>query len=170
MNGSHYLVISGIVGGVIGSLLTALLVSPVTAGRDKFGEIECTKLTVVDAEGVSRIMLTVDTRDLVANLKKSGVILFAHDILGAGITACGKDGERQADLRSEWGSFQEAIGEHGGRVVVWGKDGEVMVELRSDEQGGVIDVRGKGRGAVNIDIDEHGNGAVSILDKNGDRQ
>ena len=41
MNTKHYLIISGIVGGVIGSLFTALLVSPVTAQRDKFGEIEC---------------------------------------------------------------------------------------------------------------------------------
>lgn len=47
MKTKHYLVLSGIMGGVIGSLLTALLVSPVTAERDKFGEIECTKLTIV---------------------------------------------------------------------------------------------------------------------------
>ena len=40
MNTKYNLVISGIVGGVIGSLFTALLVSPVTAQRDKFGEIE----------------------------------------------------------------------------------------------------------------------------------
>ena len=54
MNGKRYLVISGIVGGVIGSLLTALLVSPVTAQRDKFGEIECTSLRIVDANGIAR--------------------------------------------------------------------------------------------------------------------
>lgn len=47
MNTKHFVVISGIVGGVIGSLLTAMLVPPVTAERDKFGEIECTKLTIV---------------------------------------------------------------------------------------------------------------------------
>ena len=51
MNTRHYLVISGIVGGVIGSLLTALLVSPVTAQRDKFGVIECSELRVIDADG-----------------------------------------------------------------------------------------------------------------------
>ncbi|MDE0184748.1 MAG: hypothetical protein OXP71_04750 [Candidatus Poribacteria bacterium] len=53
----HYLVISGIVGGVIGSLLTALLVSPVTAQRDKFDTLQCSKLEVVDANGVARVVL-----------------------------------------------------------------------------------------------------------------
>ncbi len=51
MNTKHYLVTSGIVGGDIGSLLTALLVSPVTADRDEVGVIECTELRVVDAKG-----------------------------------------------------------------------------------------------------------------------
>ena len=60
MNTKHYLVMSGIVGGVIGSLLTALLVSPVTAQRDKFGEIECKGLRVVDEDGVARVMLDVE--------------------------------------------------------------------------------------------------------------
>ena len=62
MNTKHYLVISGIVGGVMGSLLTALLVSPVTAQRDrfdKFGHIECTSLSVVDVEGKSRVFLAI---------------------------------------------------------------------------------------------------------------
>ena len=60
MNTKHYLVISGIVGGVIGSLLTPLLVSPVTAQRDNFGEIECTMLTVVDKLGYTQIQLGYD--------------------------------------------------------------------------------------------------------------
>ena len=51
MNTKHYFIISGIIGGVIGSLLTAMLISPVTADREKFGEIGCTSLKVVDAEG-----------------------------------------------------------------------------------------------------------------------
>lgn len=58
MNTKYYLAISGIVGGIIGSLLTALLVPPVTAQRDKFGHIECTKLTVVDGEGTARVVMS----------------------------------------------------------------------------------------------------------------
>ena len=60
MNTKHYLIVSGIIGGVIGSLLTALLVSPATAQRDKFEHIECTSLSVVDAEGKERIRLNTN--------------------------------------------------------------------------------------------------------------
>lgn len=60
MNTKHYLVMSGIVGGIIGSLLTTLFVSPVTAQRDNFGDIECTKLTVADAGGTLRAVLGID--------------------------------------------------------------------------------------------------------------
>ena len=32
-------------------------VQPVTAQRDKFGDIECTSLKVVDADGIARVIL-----------------------------------------------------------------------------------------------------------------
>ena len=39
--------------GMVGAMM-----SPLTAERDKFGEIECTRLTVVDADGKMRVLLT----------------------------------------------------------------------------------------------------------------
>ena len=96
MNTKHYLVMSGIVGGVIGSLLTALLVSPVTAQRDEFGEIECTKLTVVDADGVSRIILSTNIFAGVGTNYRVGI----HGDEYAGIVSThGKDGKSKAELR-----------------------------------------------------------------------
>ena len=41
-------------------LFIGMLLSPVTAQRDKFDEIECTKLTVVDQDGKMRVRLTTD--------------------------------------------------------------------------------------------------------------
>lgn len=80
MNKKHYLVISGIIGGVIGSLLTTLLVSPVTAQRDKFGEIECRRLTVVDEAGIARIILTTDFHDKL----KPGIVKIIGSKFGGG--------------------------------------------------------------------------------------
>ena len=62
-----------------GRLLVAvgMTLSPVTDQRDKFGEIECTKLTVVDADG------------------KAGVILGITEH-GGHVAAFGKDGESKA--------------------------------------------------------------------------
>ena len=39
-------------------LFIGMLLSPVTAQRDKFGEIECRSLTVVDADGKGRVIIS----------------------------------------------------------------------------------------------------------------
>ena len=60
MRTKHYLVLSGIVGGVIGSLLTASWVSPVTAQKYKFDTIQCSRLEVVDSMGMPRVALATN--------------------------------------------------------------------------------------------------------------
>lgn len=110
MNTKHYLLISGIVGGIIGSLLTTLLVSPVTAQKDKFGEIECTSLTVIDAEGREVVFLSRN--------EHGGLV----SVYGMGL-------ESEAKL---------GIGKHGGHVSVEGKKG--IVELNVGKDGAHVDV------------------------------
>ena len=80
MNTKHYLVISGIIGGVIGSFLTTLLVSPVTAQKDKFSAIECRSLTIVDESGIARIILTTDYDDMF----KPGIVKIIGSKFGGG--------------------------------------------------------------------------------------
>ena len=65
MNTKHYLGISGIVGGIIGSLITTLLVSPVTVINDEFGTIRCSMLEVVDSEGKPRVVLSANVNDFI---------------------------------------------------------------------------------------------------------
>lgn len=108
MNTKHYLVISGIVGGIIGSLLTTILVSPVTAQRDKFGDIECTSLTVTDAEGRE-------------------VVRLSRDEHGGWVGVYGMELESKATL---------GIGKHGGDVRVSGKNGGGQFKVTST--GGIV--------------------------------
>ncbi len=87
-------------------LFIGMLLSPVTAQRDRFGEIECTKLRVVDANGNTRVIIS------------SGVD-------GGSVFAYGKDGKAWAAL---------GVSEHGGLVYVKGK-GEGMAVMSINEYG-----------------------------------
>ena len=123
--------------GMVGAMM-----SPLTAEKDKFGEIECTRLTVVDADGKRGVLLTTDED-------------------GGFVYAFGKDGQSAAVLR---------VDEHGGRVSAIGKDGKSGAWLNVGEHGGHVQVNGKGEGVAAMSINEYGNGAVSTWDKNGYRQ
>ena len=48
---------------LIGMLASSVFMPNLVVQRDKIGEIECTKLTVVDAEGKSRVILSTDSSD-----------------------------------------------------------------------------------------------------------
>ena len=145
--------------GMVGAMM-----SPLTAERDKFGEIECTRLTVVDADGKRRVIIS-------------------RGVDGGSVDAYGKDGKLRASLAiTEHGGYVYAHGkdgksavalgitEHGGSVYALGKDGKPQASLGIDEHGGLVLVEGKGEGKAVIGINEYGNGAVSTWDKNGYRQ
>ena len=123
--------------GMVGAMM-----SPLTAEKDKFGEIECSKLRVVDADGKTRVYLTTDE-------------------YGGLVYALGKDGKPAVALD---------ITEHGGRVKAFGKDGKSGALFRVTEHGGRVHLPGKGEGKAVMSINEYGNGAVSTWDKNGYRQ
>ncbi len=92
-----------------------MLLSPVTAQRDKFGEIECTKLTVVDKDGKMRVRLTTAEH-------------------GGVVSAIGKDGKSVAGL---------GVIEHGGVVQVKGKGEGMAVMLINEYGNGVVSTTDK---------------------------
>ena len=150
-----------------------ILASPVTAQRDKFGDIECTSLTVVDADGDEMVTL------------EDGSSLDHRP--GGNVTVYDKDGKQKVWL------FAETTGGH---VVIWDKDrrsagvvhlstnkyggvvgvsstdemlGANKATLSVDKYGGRIGVRGKGEGRAVMAINEFGNSDVSTWDMNGYR-
>ena len=145
-------------------LFIGMLLSPVTAQRDKFGHIECAGLTVVDADGKTMVRLGAGEHggSVVAFGKdgKPGAALGVAEHGGV-VTAFGKDRKSGAMLR---------VNEHGGSVATFDKAGKLRASLSITEHGGRVQVHGKGEGAAVMGINEYGNGAVSTWDKNGYRQ
>lgn len=95
----------------LGGLFTiiGMLLSPVTAQK-ALDTIQCSKLVVLDAEGIARVTISTDDQ-------------------GGVVTAYGKDGHSEASLRAE---------EDGGRVAVVGKDGQTRAFLFTDPHTGRI--------------------------------
>ncbi len=127
MKTKHSLFISGIVGGVIGSLLTASLVSPVTAQRDKFDTIQCSRLEVVDETGMPRVALMTDEGSGFVGIgsKDKGFLTMASHF----ITFGGKESKPVIRL---------SIDERGGHVSVYGK-GKGQAAMGINEYGnGVV--------------------------------
>ena len=130
-------------GCLFGSFCTiiGMLASPVTAQRDKFGEIECTKLTVVDERGNARIEL--GTHEIPETGEDS-----AH------VYVYGKDGELRIGL---------VVVEELANVFVKGDGG--LASVTATDSAGFVRIAGKGTidGAV-ISGDEHG-GRVQVWSK-----
>ena len=106
----------------IGGLLvaTGMIISPLNAQKDKFGDIECTKLTVRGPDGQQRVKITADDihggRLLIFGNKKTGeYVAIDVDEEGGDI----KIFDHGSDSKVRIG-----INEYGHGVVnVWNKDG-----------------------------------------------
>ena len=61
--------------------------------------------------------------------------------------------------------------ENGGLVTVRGKDGERSAQMAINENGGAVSVHGRGNtdSRAVMGVNEYGNGAVNTWDKNGYR-
>ena len=124
--------------------IIGMLLSPVTAQRDKFGDIECTSLKVVGADGYSRVSIG-------AGSLGGYVVVYDDDKYGAS----------KAELN---------ISSRGGYIKANGKDGVSTVSINFNAYGGLLQARGNGKGKVAIEINENGNGTVSTWDNNGNQQ
>ena len=171
---------------IIGMFFAIGMLPSVTAQRDKFGDIECTSLRVVDAAGKVREILTTNIFEGTVddNIK---VRVIGSDIGGGAVVAIGGDlsgGESRVSLGIDGrGGVVTAFGKdggmvsmgmdinkHGGRVTVSGKDGESKAVLGIGDHGGEVYVFGKDEESrAALKIAEHG-GVVAVVGKDGESQ
>lgn len=126
----------------IGMLASSVFMPSLFAQRDKFGDIECTRLAVVDADG--KLMALVGRNE--------------H---GGEVAVLDKDGKLQALLDTT---------ERGGRTSVYVKGGKAAASLFANEHGGHVAAYGRGKGMAAMSVNQYGNGSVSTWDNNGNRQ
>ena len=109
-------------------------------------------MTVVDADGVSRIILSTNIFAGVGTNYRVGI----HGDEYAGIVSThGKDGKSHAELVT----FSRG---DGGNVYAVGKDGKSKAELRIDRNGGrVVTTGNDGKSAAQLGIDEDGGQVVT---------
>lgn len=106
-----YMGFGGII-AVIGMLFAIGMLTSVTAHNDKFDKIQCSRLEVVDADGIPRVILTSDEHG-------GRVVVYGKDWKKSGLS---DDGGALIATGKDWNSVSLHIDEHGGRVVAWGKD------------------------------------------------
>lgn len=131
------------------------------SNKDRFGDIECTSLTVVDANG------------------NPVVVLKASQFGGGFVAAYSNDGNQAASLSANLpvgmyygggsvsvsgtnGKVLLSINEDGGLVTSFGKGGNPQVALVADERGGRISVHdNNGRSKASLSVGKHG-GYVNV--------
>lgn len=192
-----YIALGGVL-MLIGMMASSVLMPSLIAQRDKFGEIECTGLRVVDGEGNLVAKLGINDKfgggQLIVYCGKSGKFKGLVDItaiypFGGGIDLYGYSGERShigANRIIMHGRDEEDLHTYlyaGGLSVEkwqeWNLDdidnptyvgfgGRATMQINA--HGGLLQLEGKSDGKVTIGINEYGNGAISTYDKNGYRQ
>ena len=159
-----------VIGGCVGAVLTMVVCSflPLGAqsqGEHVFGEITCTKLTVINAE--NRVIVSLGSNKFGAG------VAYLNDRDGEivnGLMLSAGGAGRISSFTPDHGAIFIHHNEHGGRVAVAGKNGG-RAWIGGDEHGGTIAVYGNGssKGQAGMGVNECGNGAVNTWDKNGYR-
>lgn len=150
----------------LGMLLT--LMSPLTAQRDRFGEIVCTKLTVIDS-------VTGKTQSVMRSAEYGGEIsVHSNDALRVARLVVGTDGGGKVIAHNKAGGFALLHANNmGGSITIIGNPGtkywENEVGMGYSPLGGYVKVTNKpnSKGAAIMSIDLDGNGTVFTMDKHG---
>ena len=143
-------------------LLIGMAVSPLTAQRDRFGDVTCTSLTVVDKDGKSvvRIFPGSEGGDVFIYAKEEELrVTMAAKKAGGGVLVFDKRGYPVTRM---------VVNELGNEISLSSENGSAYMKI--GEYGGRVGVLGKGKGEAAMAVNEYGNGGISTWDKHGYRQ
>ena len=150
-----------VAGGVLFGIIIGLCISPLTAQDGNFGEITCTGLKVVDANGIGRLYLSSGAGDASIRMEsKNGLSSVMINVSDR--TSLFHIGQSNEHVRMYLDGLPT--------ISVLGANGAAEISL--DKYGGKVALTGRGdsKGKVIMGVNEYGNGAVSTWDKNGYRQ
>ena len=163
-----YMGFGGII-AIIGMLFGIGMVSSSTAQKDKFGEIECSSLRVVDEDGITRVILSTDDR---AGYDDENIrVSIDGDAYDGSVRVYGEAGSKFGSAKAVLGISRVGISEgnvitektrQAGYVGAYGDNRAGSAELSINKHGGMVDVRGKDpitTGAF-IGINQNENGGV----------
>lgn len=147
-----YMALGAVLG--IGGMLIGMSLSSVTAQNDRFGEITCTGLKVVNPDGTEAVELD------------------SHFIKGYGyggsVTVRGNG--RKSPISGGTSSASMGVSSDGTYAIFWNSEGIPGVLMGSGHKGGYVRLDRKGfkgeDGSVSININENG-GQVSVTGSNG---
>ncbi len=178
---------------IIGMLFAFGMLPSVTAQRDKFGDIECTKLTLIDAlTGKTTAKLETDEHGgllylygandnrggakLTVDLHGGKLIMFSNEKVGdAHVSAMLRTSEEGTGSCAVWhknGAWTSiSATENGGYVSIYGSNPKKLlasIGVTDDGESGLISVRrydyGKEIGAAQLKTDENG-GRLDVFGK-----
>ena len=149
-----FLAISSIIGGIIDCVLTTLLISPVTAQRNKFDTIECSRLKVVD------------------NFTGKPRVIISGDLLEGDSYELTDYGLRRPKLPAIAHMPQVYIGSfgHGGIIMLYPTETETAkatVKINSAHDNGYVSVRNsKNQSRATLSVSSSLGGCVTIHNNN----
>ena len=135
----------------IGGLLvaTGMIISPLNAQKDKFGDIECKSLKI----GLGEDRYIHITGSFIWMWEKSPQ---KFGMISPGYASVG-------DVNGKTTIYSDA-------VVLDDAERYERVKIGIDKHGGYVTTKGRSKGYAIMGINEKGNGAMSTYDKNGYRQ
>ena len=167
MHKLRYMTLGGLL-MFVGMLTASVLMQSLIAQRsNRFGEIECSKLTVIDDNGHS------------TSIEGGGILVRGKDNSPKVMVGINPHGRGAVSIIEKFVPLAIlSVEEHGGEIFLFGTDWLPKARLGVDKHGGSVhiigaDVNGEweeGEGGVAISIDELGNGTIAIRDKDGNQK